>query len=174
MQLRSTSGYPLFNFCDSLDDETSNRFHHQLGALLEQESPKSPLSRLEKLRSVHPQKFRLSSLTILRYLTQHSTEATSETAWHLGKCPFGKAAASLALALQSDSFAEIEELAQEAQKWLLNYNHKGTLYDLVSTKWPVWALLDLVQKKLLSPAGWTQIAGSRTTWKNANEILSGG
>ncbi|CAD7933485.1 unnamed protein product [Amoebophrya sp. A120] len=68
--------------------------------------------------------------------------------WHLGKCPFGKASAAFALALAAESIEELEELLQEGQKHLMNYNLKDSLYDLISTKWPVWKLLHLIQKRV--------------------------
>ena len=95
------------------------------------------------------QTFRLSATKIYRYLTKFSP-STEKNHWNLGKCTFGKAAAAFALALMSQDPSEVEELVQEGQKSLMDYNHHDKLYDLISTKWPVWGLLALLQKRVLT------------------------
>lgn len=85
--------------------------------------------------------YRVSGLDIMRYLLAEGN-----------KCPFGKASASFALALITDDPKEAMELVQEGQKWLFQYNHKDKIYDLMTTKWPIWRLLHLLQQRLFFSA----------------------
>lgn len=64
------------------------------------------------------------------------------------RCTFGKAFAAFALALGSDDTHEVMELMSEGHKYLLNWRLDESVYDLVTTRWPIWRVLDLLQQKL--------------------------